>query len=261
MPADLPGGPPSRPPLPNPLTLPALLHRNRDLVPLRPAIVADDGALTHAGLDERSRELAGRLVAAGVGKASRVGLMAPNGLPWVVIAVAVMRLGAVLVPLSTLLKRPELAAQLEVAGVSHLVVAREFRGRRYPEEVASIAGALPLLRHVWTLDAVPTPTVDAALVAALEAEVRPADDLVVLFTSGSRGAPKGIIHTHGGGLRATASGLDARCVYGDERLYIPMPLFLDRRLCQRSDVDPDRRRDPAHRSNPRAGSHAQHAGA
>ncbi len=55
--------------------------------------------------------------------------------------------------------------------------------------------------------------------------MRPADDLVVLFTSGSRGAPKGTIHTHGSALHAVASGLDARRVGADDRLYIPMPFF------------------------------------
>ena len=55
--------------------------------------------------------------------------------------------------------------------------------------------------------------------------MRPADDFVVLFTSGSRGAPKGTIHTHGSALRAVASGLDARRVGADDRLYIPMPFF------------------------------------
>jgi acyl-CoA synthetase (AMP-forming)/AMP-acid ligase II len=84
---------------------------------------------------------------------------------------------------------------------------------------------LPLLRHVWPLGKIPTEAVDLSLVNALEAAVRPADDLVVLFTSGSRGTPKGVIHTHGGGLRAVASGLDARCVTSTERLYIPMPFF------------------------------------
>ena len=57
-----------------------------------------------------------RLVAAGVGKGARVGLLAPNGIEWALIAAAVTRVGGVLVPLSTLLRPPELVAQLQVAG-------------------------------------------------------------------------------------------------------------------------------------------------
>ena len=84
---------------------------------------------------------------------------------------------------------------------------------------------MPSLRAAWTTATVPEQHVSAGLVEAMAARVRPADDLVVLFTSGSRGSPKGVIHTHAGAIRATAAGLEVRCVKPTERLYIPMPFF------------------------------------
>src|SRR6185503_13349654 len=41
----------------------------------------------------------------------------------------------------------------------------------------------------------------------------------------------GVIHTQGGALRATAAGLDARCIGAGERLYIPMPFFWTGGFC------------------------------
>ena len=186
----------------------------------------------------RAAPLAARLVAAGIGKGDRVGLLMPNGIDWAVTALAIMRLGAVLVPLSTLLRPPELLAQLRTASVTDLIVAPAFRGRSYLEELESIipacrrsdatpAASLPC-RHFATCGStteIPTTTAPDGVVTAMEERVRPADDLAIMFTSGSRATPKGVIHTHGGAIRATAAGLDARRIGPGERLYIPMPFF------------------------------------
>jgi acyl-CoA synthetase (AMP-forming)/AMP-acid ligase II len=219
-------------------TIPAFLHRRAARSPALAALVHDDDEISYRELDERSRALAARLVAAGVGKHSRVGVLMPNGIDWATVAYAALRIGAVLVPLSTLLKPPELEAQLRSAAVAHLVTVRSYRGRDYRAELASLDpglqelgtarlrhARLPALRHVWPADALPAATAPTPLVEGLERVVRPADDLAVLFTSGSRGAPKGTVHTHGNALRAVASGLEARCVRPGDRLYIPMPFF------------------------------------
>ncbi|MDQ1432454.1 MAG: hypothetical protein QOF40_3056 [Actinomycetota bacterium] len=222
------------------LTVPGLVRRWAQEQPDRRFVVTEDDALTYGELARRSADVASWFASLEVGKGTRVGVLMPNGTAWPVVAIGASRTGATLVPLSTFLRPPELAAQLHTAGVEHLVLVASFLSRDYVADLAEIspqlvAGTarfveeLPRLRSitVWDGDG---PVVDDGtsrlpLVDALDAAVRPADDLAVVFTSGSRGRPKGVIHTHGGALGATAAGLDARRLGRDDHLYIPMPFF------------------------------------
>jgi acyl-CoA synthetase (AMP-forming)/AMP-acid ligase II len=180
--------------------------------------------MSYAELDASTRELAAALVHAGVGKGTRVGLIMPNCVQWVQIAVAVTRIGAVLVPLSTLLQAPELVAQLRVASVQFLVTVEEFRGHRYLDDLGPELKGLPALREVWTPDCL-VPVQDSAFIDAMAETVTPSDTLAIMFTSGSSGPPKGVIHSHGNALGAVRSGLADRCIDADTRLYLPMPFF------------------------------------
>jgi acyl-CoA synthetase (AMP-forming)/AMP-acid ligase II len=192
----------------------------------KPMTIDPASRLTYNELDDTTKGLALAFIEAGIGKGTRVGLIMPNGVSWVQIAIAVTRIGAVLVPLSTLLQARELAAQLRTASVQLLISVEEFRGHRYLDELQR--EQLPALRAVWTPDRIlPAVAGDAPsrIVDALAATVTPSDPMVIMFTSGSSGTPKGVVHSHGSALGAVASGLASRCIDSDTRLYLPMPFF------------------------------------
>jgi acyl-CoA synthetase (AMP-forming)/AMP-acid ligase II len=190
----------------------------------KPMVIDPVSRINYGELDVTTREVAAAFVEVGVTKGTRVGLIMPNCVQWVQIAVALTRVGAVLVPLSTLLQAPELVAQLRVASVQFLVAVEEFRGHRYLDDVETVRKNLPALRDVWIPDRLER-VHGSATVDAMAETVTPSDTLAVMFTSGSSGPPKGVIHSHGNALGAVRSGLSDRCIDSDTRLYLPMPFF------------------------------------
>jgi acyl-CoA synthetase (AMP-forming)/AMP-acid ligase II len=223
-----------------PSTIDALVRFRADRDGVKAAVIDPATRTTYHELDATTRELAAAFAGAGVRKGTRVGLIMPNSVRWVQVAVALTRIGAVLVPLSTLLQPRELVGQLRTASAQFLISVEEFRGHRYLEDLRSELDTanlgedvlqnpkLPALRHVWPAGRLARETPDdatARIADGLSGAVTPSDPMVIMFTSGSSGPPKGVVHSHGNALGAVASGLAARCIDGDTRLYLPMPFF------------------------------------
>ncbi|MCW3845368.1 amino acid adenylation domain-containing protein, partial [Micromonospora yasonensis] len=163
------------------LTLPDLVARRATATPHAPAVAYLDRTLTYAELDDRATRLARALRARGVSDEDTVGVCLPGGPDWVVTFLAVLRAGAVYLPLDP---------QLPEARLAHLLADAE---ARLVVTAAGAAEALPATdTPLLRLDD-PAPAGDAPLPTP-----HPDAAAYLIYTSGSTGRPKGVLGTHRG---------------------------------------------------------------
>lgn len=161
-----------------------------------PAIVSPEGTLGWAAFDQRANRIANRLVATGMHRGDRVALVMSNGLAMLEIMVGIMKAGYVVVPLNPASADTALQAMLEDAGAA-MVFATEDHAHRLalstgvsriiaPTQPAAALDGWQCCR-AWLGD-----TADTAPMAA----VGPDDICNIIYSSGTTGQPKGIVHTH-----------------------------------------------------------------
>src|SRR4051794_10904667 len=146
------------------------------------------------------------LLASGVGKGTKVGLLAPNGPAWVVAWLAATRIGAAVPMLNTYNKTAELSRTIRHADLQVLLTIGSHLGHDYLERIEHAVPGIaeqdherimlpshPFLRSVWTWDAWPRQWcgdlaevvergehVDDELLVEIEREVTPADPMVMV---------------------------------------------------------------------------------
>ncbi len=208
-------------------TMPQLLHAaaaaygDDVAITLKGETIPDD-EITFRDLDRKSAALARGLLARGAGKGTRIGFIYGNSPSFAVMLAAISRIGAIAIPMSTLIKSNELVRVLRQSDAAGLIVQRKLLGNDYVERLCE---ALPELRGGgadlrlaqapylrWIVSQGPdlpasvhdmsylsdaAATVSEELLLEVESEVHTTDQMIEIYTSGSMALPKGVKHNHG----------------------------------------------------------------
>lgn len=226
-----------------------------------PAIYDGGGCASVAEIEARSLRVAQGLLAGGVAKGARVGILLCNGRDYPAALFGVLRIGGVAVLLSTLARAPELAHMIRTADVDTLLVVDDFLGHDYvarlEEALPSLHGSTrdkrlllpeaPFLRTIWVWgDRRPawsrggedglgtladTLGLDAGFAAAAEREVVAADPAVIIFTSGSTADPKAVVHSQGNLVRQSLALAALSGFAPGDRVLSAFPFFWVGGLC------------------------------
>jgi len=181
--------------------------------PERTAVIAHASAtgetttLTYAELDRMARRIALGLHALGVGPGDVVSFQLPNWWQFTALHLACVHIGAISNPLMPIFRERELRFMLGFAEAKIYIAPARFRGFDYAAMMRGLAPDQPHLEHCFHIGGdgeqsferqfLDTPHEDAPGAAETLARrrTRPNDVTQILYTSGTTGQPKGVMHT------------------------------------------------------------------
>jgi crotonobetaine/carnitine-CoA ligase len=207
-------------------TLNGMLASRTHPAPERPFLIFQDTTLSWGTFQRDVQRLAGALAARGVGKGDRVAIMAPNSHAYVMMFFALARIGAILVPVN-----PDFG----VSEAGYVLTHAEVTAAACTPETLSVArrACQGLSTPPWFVliegSAADAPTFADLLLSEAPAppppNVGPDDICVILYTSGTTGFPKGVMHSQRNFVMAGEGFVERMYLQPDDRLLCVLPLF------------------------------------
>lgn len=157
--------------------------------------------LTYREIDVLSTRLAGHFAALGVSKGDVVSFQLPTWWEFSILHLACLKLGAISNPLMTILRERELRFMLDQSRARILIVPSTFRGFDYAAMARSLRDELSGLEHVYVVNGQGEERFgrlleeDPEIPASRLPGVEPDDVIQLLYTSGTTGQPKGVMHS------------------------------------------------------------------
>jgi crotonobetaine/carnitine-CoA ligase len=212
-------------------TLPGLLDDRLGTDSDGPFLDVCGTMFTAAAIDAAAGPVAGALAALGVGRGSTVATILENGPAAVLSWFAIVRLGAIYVPVNTALKGALLRHQLADSGARVVIVQQDLASRP-----AEILDSLDSVEHLVVVgDQGEVPAVRAAvhawddLVAAAitppSTLVRPSDLAAIVYTGGTTGASKGCALSHNYHVSIARQIISSWDRTPEDVVWSPLPLF------------------------------------
>jgi benzoate-CoA ligase len=190
------------------------------------AILYEDQAISYRELEQRSAQCRSALRNLGIDSGDRVAMIMSDGPDWITAFLGILGIGAVAVPSSTMLKAPELTYVLNDSGAQTAIIT--------PDQCETMLAAwadAPALKTVLIAGGEHPRMLsfDQALTASAPAplaEIAPETLALILYTSGSTGAPKGAVHQHGDiPFTIESCGRKVYNITPDDRLFSSSRLF------------------------------------
>lgn len=205
-------------------TVRELLRQGAERHPGRVLIVVEDrdgetSSLSWSQVLDRARVLAALLAEAGVGRGDRVHVHLPNRVEFLLALFAAAELGASIVPTNTGASADEIAFILDHAGVGPSIV--DAGGRAVVDAARGACGRTGPVLVCEDLDLLARPS----RTLATDVDVTPADDLAVMYTSGTTSRPKGVRITHANYVWAGEVVAGAVRITPEDRVLTVLPLF------------------------------------